>query len=159
MDRVLHYIDRVNWGNCEGYRVRVPISGRNIHRTFSTRKLGISLEEAKGRAIAERDALMQHYGVKWPFPTKPKPVFKEKIYGVYRVRRKIRGRWFWYWLATWPEGNRMATRHFSEGAYPPGVARGKAIEARLAAEAQFPNLRQSRVRAPSVSPSLQNNGS
>jgi hypothetical protein len=97
MDRTLHYIDKVDWAKSSGYRVRVPVNGRNIHRTFSAKKLGVSMERALELAIRERDRLMREHDVKWPYPTKPKPL--SKIYGVYRIRRKIRGKWHWYWMA------------------------------------------------------------
>jgi hypothetical protein len=143
-------IDRVDWANGRGYRVRVPIPGpkgqpKNIHKTFSPRKLGISMKEALVRARRERTRLMKQYGIGRPYPKpKPKPKPEKRLYGVYRYRRRMRTKWYWYWRAAWPVGNRIAAVIFSEGAHPPGVARQKAKAARLAAEARYPRLRKSR---------------
>jgi hypothetical protein len=145
---VIFYIDRVDWTNGRGYRVRVPVPGpnrkrKNIHKTFSARKLGISMKDALVLARRERDRAMKQYDIGRPYP-KPKTKPKKRLYGVYRYRRRIRGKGSWYWRADWPVGNRIVAVTFSEGAHPLGVARQKAIAARLTAEARYPQLRKSR---------------
>jgi hypothetical protein len=151
MDRHLLYVYEVHWSHSRGYRVVVPIKRsdgniRKIHRTFLTKKLGISLAEAKSRAIAERNRLMKIHGVHGPGRRRHKPKLKppKRLFGVYRVQENDSGRLSWHWRAFWSVNYHMFGVSYSEKAHLPGVARQKAINKRLEAEAKYPGLRKSR---------------
>jgi hypothetical protein len=95
----------------------------------------VSMEQAKLLAIAECNRLMKLYGIKRPYSRrKRKAEPSRRLFGVYCLQQRLS----WYWRANWFVGGRLFAVQYSEEAYPAGVARQKAIAARLAAEAKYP---------------------